>query len=265
MNDSPLRSVLFTGEIEGARIHFTRIRPLKVRADGEEARNERESPLSLAESVSSAVVADIRNSRQGRGYGTTTVTGSGVATSGGGDGGGGGSIDRSSPVGPVLCIASVSFSLSIAASAARRAAPRLILASGERGEAQDAVWHSTTPADGGVGYLARGPSRAGTRNPSWKGKDNGIFSLSLAGLVEPELYIGVEDGKVAQARRHDVGDTRKGGGGGGRSDSSENAILADACIPVPVKSLRAGGEALEVELRNGAGTVRLEWSTHDSV
>lgn len=174
----------------------------------------------------------------------------------------GGVVDQSAV--SVLRVAEVAFDLAIAASVARRTTPHLVLAVGERGQtAHEATSCPIPPAGGGnssqdnldgnrAGFLTRGPARAGTRNPSWKAKDGGVFWLSLDGLAEPELYIGVRNSRAAQA-----------GGGDGFGDSSREA-MGEVCVPVPEAGVPAG-TTVEIELEEGAGTVKLEWGTHDHV
>lgn len=239
-------SVLFAGKSEPDRIHFSRIRPLKVRAEGRnDAGDDQEEQLCSQQPHSPSHAAEnMRGHNSGR-LGTESVR----------KGRSGGML-----TGPVLRVADVAFSLSMAASAARRTAPHLLLAVGERGQTvYDAAkchsrsrMDSTNSNDGNnadgdiVEFIARGRARAGVRNPSWRGKDGGEFWLSLHGLVEPELYIAVEDGK-AIARLEEAG---------GRG------TLGEVCIPVPEAGVRAGTRA-EIELDDGAGIVQLEWGTHE--
>lgn len=234
-------SVLFAGETEGTRIHFNRIRPLKINAkEGNAGQDEKSGGQGR---ISASPAAE--NHR-----GTDAV----------GKGCGSGVVERSA--GSVLRVAEVAFNLAIAASVARRTTPHLILAIGERGQAAYEATRRPIPQAGGdssnegnfdgdrAGFLARGPARAGSRNPSWKGKDGGVFWLSLDGLVEPELYIGVEDGRAAQA-----GDVDSGNG-------YPRETMGEVCIPVPEAGVPVGTTVV-IELENGAGTVKLEWGTHD--
>lgn len=150
-----------------------------------------------------------------------------------------------------------SFNLSLAASTLWRTSPHLILATGERGEAQDAPWlHHSTGGDrwssaDNISFFTRGPSRPGTRNPAWKGSEDGVFWLLLEGLEDPALYIGLEDGRVKTAATEQE-----------KGCVSEDAIMAEACIPLPLDGVRADGTPFEVKLDNGMGSVKLRWSTH---
>ncbi|CAM9312587.1 unnamed protein product [Ectocarpus sp. 6 AP-2014] len=233
--DEEYYSVLFSGDPEPVRVHFTEVKPLEDHA------------------------AD--NSR--------LVT-----------------------TGLFLRVTEPSFDLKIAASAARRTSPRLILATGERANEHDALWlhhknidndENDDDASNGskrvqrnrnhndgtkaVGFLSRGAARPGSRNPSWR---DGEFWLSLKGLDDPALFVALEDGKKVQEQRGGGrGGWKLGGGGQGGV-----AFLAEACIPVPLEDLRGGGGGggrgrqrrngtVEVELLDGAGVVTLQWSLHE--
>lgn len=158
----------------------------------------------------------------------------------------------------VLRVAEPLFNLAMAASAARRTSPRLILATGERRKLQDALWlyrrtveDKQSSADV-VGYVTRGLARPGTRTPAWRGTEDGVFWLSLEGLEDPALYVGLEDKRA----RTSTDSLREGEG------ALEDAIMGEALISVPPEGVRAGSRAFEVKLKNGAGSVTLQWSTH---
>ncbi|CAB1097114.1 unnamed protein product [Ectocarpus sp. CCAP 1310/34] len=119
-----------------------------------------------------------------------------------------------------------------------------------------------------VGFLSRGAARPGSRNPSWR---DGEFWLSLKGLDDPALFVALEDGKNVQEQREGGRGGWKRGGDEGRV-----AFLAEACIPVPLEDLRGGSggggggregqrrnRTVEVELLDGAGVVTLQWSLHE--
>ncbi|CAM9459906.1 unnamed protein product [Ectocarpus fasciculatus] len=120
-----------------------------------------------------------------------------------------------------------------------------------------------------VGFLSRGAARPGSRNPSWR---DGEFWLSLKGLDDPALFVALEDGrKVQEQREGGPGGWKRGEGGEGGG-----TFLAEACIPVPLEDLRGGGGGggggrgrqrrngtVEVELLDGAGVVTLQWSLHE--
>lgn len=120
-----------------------------------------------------------------------------------------------------------------------------------------------------VGFLSRGAARPGSRNPSWR---DGEFWLSLKGLDDPTLFVALEDGKKVQEQR----EGGRGGWKRGEGEEGGGAFLAEACIPVPLEDLRGGGGGggggrgrqrrngtVEVELLDGAGMVTLQWSLHE--
>lgn len=227
------------------RVHNTRIRPVRIGAEKGDLRQEENEDRRSSKSNPTR-----RNNISGDS--DSNKPGAGADETGRGRGGRG-NIGRSAGI---VRVAEVAFKLSMAASAARRASPRLVLATGERGEAaQEAniqrLGGGDRVDDDGFRFVARGSARAGTVNPGWKGKDSRIFWLSLAGLTEPELYVGVEDGRGTQA-----GDPER------RGRDSQRAIMAEVCIPVPEGGVQAG-TVVEVELNDGAGTVKLEWGTQD--
>lgn len=181
-----------------------------------------------------------------------------------------------------LRVAAPSFDLKTTASAARRTSPCLFLATGERGDAEsnNPPWlrhqaggnghgnsNSNSNANGdddnGAEFMTRSSPRPGSRNPAWK---DGEFWLSLEGLQDPALFLALEDSKKASQAGGRGGD---GGGGGG---VSEEAILAEACIPLPLEEMRRRGDggrwgsrsggSFEAELRDGVGVVSLQWSVH---
>ncbi|CAM9607448.1 unnamed protein product [Ectocarpus sp. 12 AP-2014] len=120
-----------------------------------------------------------------------------------------------------------------------------------------------------VGFLSRGAARPGSRNPSWR---DGEFWLSLKGLDDPALFVALEDGKKVQEQR----EGGRGGWKRGEGEEGGGAFLAEACIPFPLEDLRGGGRGggggrgrqrrngtVEVELLDGAGVVTLQWSLHE--
>ncbi|CAM9497383.1 unnamed protein product, partial [Scytosiphon promiscuus] len=197
-------SVLFAGDAETTRVHFADVKPLEKQAtEGSGEGNAGTEPS----------IATNKNDKRGK-------------TSAG-----------------FLCVTQPSFSLNTPASSARRTSPCLVLATGERGDVESNTpgWLQRRTGDSKgatedakdmnkwangdnmgelegnnrkVSSLARGEARAGTRNPAWK---DGEFWLSLEGLEEPALFVALEDGKRRQQGRH----------------VSEDALLAEACIPLP--------------------------------
>lgn len=161
----------------------------------------------------------------------------------------------SNPKPGVLNVSEVSFILSMAASAARRTSPRLLLATGDSQDTPPWIQNASRNkkhADDEVCFLACGSTRPGTRNPAWKGKEDGVFWLSLDGLLEPVLFVGLEDGRAAD---------RRGAAGGGNASDLQEAIMVQACIPVPTDG-SPGSKAFDVDLDNEMGTVSLQWSVH---
>lgn len=250
----PLQSVLFAGDTETTRVHFADVKPLE--------KQTREAGGVVEKAGTKNNNTSNNNNSNKRGD-----------TSAG-----------------FLRVMHPSFNLNMAASSARRTSPRLLLATGERANAENDApgWFHRTAGDnedttddmekwangdetdevGGantkkVGFLARGEARAGTRTPAWK---DGEFWLSLEGIDRPALFVALEDGKKAQEGRH----------------VSEDALLAEACIPLPLGTENRRGSdggrsgwrwssgggsssgTFEAELRNGAGVVTLQWSRHEN-
>lgn len=222
----PTRSVLFSGGTEPECVHLAKVRPLKNVADAE-TRDEVTSQSSF--------VSKTRDM-----HGDTTANNFLAAGTSG-----------------VLRVADLCFKLSMAASAARRTSPRIILATGEQGNSYDAPWlHRAAGDHRSVGdeaiFVVQGEVRPGACNPAWKGNEEGVFWLSLEGLEDPALYVGLKDERAPASKQR-----------GEEGGFSEEAIMVEACIRVPLEGVRAGSKAFEVDLKNGAGAVSLQWSTHN--
>lgn len=209
-------SVMFAGDTKTSKIHLTKAKPLTSTPTYAAA----EDGVGTTE----AAAFPVSHNHHGK------TTGNGSAMSG------------------ILQVSEVSFNLSMAASAARRTSPRLRLATGDSQDTRP--WIQQDPRDkkqhpdDEVGFLARGSNRPGTRNPAWKGKEDGVFWLSLEGLEEPVLYIGLEDGRVS---------------GEASASDSQAAIMAQAYIPVPTDRAPES-KAFKVDLDNEMGTVSFQWS-----
>jgi len=245
--------VLFSGETDATVIHFTKLKTLDKRGD------DGGGTAKTAGGTSASAEDNSNTTRQGA---------SGF-----------------------LRVTAPTFDLTMAASAARRTNPRLILATGERGDAdfKNGPWLHRTAGGGGegeedendgynssdaVGFVVRGPTRPGSRNPAWK---DGEFWLSLDGLEDPALFLALEDGKKAQQQQLRKQRGAKDSGARGGALVSEDAIFAEACIPLPLEAMRgrssgggSGGRrgsrssgTFEVKLGDGAGVVSLQWSAHE--
>ena len=248
--------MLFPGDTEATVIHFTKLKTLDKKGD------ETGDGTTGGGRSASAATNNSDNNRHGNKQGASGF----------------------------LRVTAPTFDLSMTASAARRISPCLVLATGERGDAdsKDGPWlhrkaggggggggqdEGTDRSNGGaaVGFLARGSARPGSRNPAWK---DGEFWLSVEGLEEPALFLALEDGKKVQQREREQNSEGKGRGGG---SVSEEAIIAEACIPLPLEAMRGGKSGgggfgrrgsrssgtFEVELSNGAGVASLQWSAHE--
>lgn len=242
-----LDRILFAGDTQASRVHFTKLKPLKISQNGEQ-RSDCDDSLDPS-------------NRQGNEWNDNArFTASNVSVktrAAGGNGGGKDLLDMAD----ILRVADLTFNLTMAASALRRTAPRLILATGEEGD--DAPWsHSralddnrySSRHDGGSNnndpaFLARAPARLGTRSPTWKGEEEGNFILSMKGLQYPVLFIGLEDAKAQKPTP------------GTASDHNHSPIMAEACVPVPLDRVGDDRQEHKVELQDRAGTVVFEWST----
>lgn len=225
--------MLFAGDPNATNVHFTDVKPLekKTTAGGGGAKGAQNNTTSTTTAVGDSNTSENTSNTPGtQGF---------------------------------LRVMAPSFDLKTTASAARRTSPRLVLATGERGDAEskNGPWlrrRAVSNGDGGdsnggVGFVTRSSPRPGSRNPAWK---DGEFWLSLEGLQEPALFLALED-----AKKESLGE-----------GVSEDAIIAQACIPLPLEEGRRRGDGgrwgsrssatLEAELSNRAGLVSLQWSTH---
>ena len=81
---------------------------------------------------------------------------------------------------------------------------------------------------------------------------------SFEGLQEPTFLLGLEYRRAKTSTGY-----RRDGGDGGRV--SEGEILAEGYMSVPLEEDRAGGKVMDdVNLENGADTVRLRYSTQSA-